>query len=68
MHFEENCTDMSHVTKLKENLKNLNLYPETMDVTIVHHNQEIGLGFGGWGDVRDHKLCMRMVIHQNVTT
>lgn len=59
---------MSHVVKLKQNLNTLKLYPETVDVTLVNTIQMPTSGFGGWGDERDHKLCMHMVIHHDAKT
>ncbi|XP_025424797.1 alpha-1,6-mannosyl-glycoprotein 2-beta-N-acetylglucosaminyltransferase-like isoform X2 [Sipha flava] len=68
MHHANNCTDMSHIVKLKQNLNTLKLYPETVDVTLENTKQMPISGFGGWGDTRDHKLCMHMMNHYDVKT
>ncbi|VVC24488.1 Hypothetical protein CINCED_3A020739 [Cinara cedri] len=67
MHYHINCSDMSHVNKLKQTLKSLDLYPEELDVKIIHGlNQMFSAGNGGWGDTRDRKLCMHMVFNHYV--
>lgn len=63
------CQDVSHVARLERNLMSLKLYPETVDVFSVPRFQTIGSGNGGWGDARDHELCMRVCARgQNATT
>lgn len=67
MHHSNNCTDMSHVTKLKQDLMSINLYPDVIEVIDIDSYNKVGSGWGGWGDPRDHTLCMSM-IHHDVNT
>lgn len=69
MHHHANCSDMSHVNKYKHTLNSLDLYPEKLDVKVIRGlNQMFSAGNGGWGDTRDHTLCMHMAFNHYVNT
>lgn len=56
---------MEHVTKLKKKLSSIKLYPQKIDVTEKKAEYWFSVGNGGWGDKRDHKLCMDMIVQRH---
>lgn len=72
MHHKEKFTSSqisSYIHMFKKYLESFIYFPKTIEVfrnsfttsTISRNN-----GFGGWGDLRDRKLCIQMVKPNNV--
>ncbi|VVC24498.1 Hypothetical protein CINCED_3A011678 [Cinara cedri] len=67
VHHKKSCFDMALIAKVQKLLSSVYkyLYPDKLEVTYAPIKKKVlRKGNGGWGDVRDHELCMRMVNHQ----
>ncbi|XP_017777128.1 PREDICTED: alpha-1,6-mannosyl-glycoprotein 2-beta-N-acetylglucosaminyltransferase isoform X2 [Nicrophorus vespilloides] len=65
-HKKKNCESTAVISKVQKVLKSAkrHLYPDYMTLTYVTplKKQKIRKGNGGWGDRRDHMLCMGMTL------
>ncbi|XP_060516144.1 alpha-1,6-mannosyl-glycoprotein 2-beta-N-acetylglucosaminyltransferase isoform X2 [Cylas formicarius] len=65
-HKKNNCASTSVISKVQQVLKSAkrHLYPDylILTYTTVLKKSKLRKGNGGWGDHRDHKLCMSMTI------
>lgn len=63
-HKKENCESISVISKVQKVLVNAgrHLYPTHLTLTFTSGTKKHKLrkGNGGWGDVRDHQLCINM--------
>ncbi|XP_014209608.1 alpha-1,6-mannosyl-glycoprotein 2-beta-N-acetylglucosaminyltransferase [Copidosoma floridanum] len=65
-HKKANCESTSAIAKLQNVLRQArqHLYPS--DLTLIHaaisKKTKLRRGNGGWGDVRDHELCLNMTL------
>nr|CAD7195727.1 unnamed protein product [Timema douglasi] len=63
-HKKANCESTAVISKVQQVLKyaNKHLYPSylTLTVTNINKKQKLRKGNGGWGDLRDHQLCINM--------
>nr|CAD7399341.1 unnamed protein product [Timema cristinae] len=63
-HKKANCESTAVISKVQQVLKyaNKHLYPSylTLTVTNINKKQKLRKGNGGWGDIRDHQLCVNM--------
>ncbi|XP_018566686.1 alpha-1,6-mannosyl-glycoprotein 2-beta-N-acetylglucosaminyltransferase isoform X2 [Anoplophora glabripennis] len=65
-HKKNNCESTSVISKVQQVLKSAkrHLYPDNLILTYttILKKTKLRKGNGGWGDRRDHKLCMGMTI------
>ncbi|XP_019880285.1 alpha-1,6-mannosyl-glycoprotein 2-beta-N-acetylglucosaminyltransferase isoform X2 [Aethina tumida] len=65
-HKKNNCESTAVISKVQQVLKTAkkHLYPDylTLTYTTLLKKAKLRKGNGGWGDHRDHKLCMSMTI------
>ncbi|KAJ8926888.1 hypothetical protein NQ314_020739 [Rhamnusium bicolor] len=65
-HKKKNCESTSVISKVQQVLKSAkrHLYPDylILTYTTILKKTKLRKGNGGWGDRRDHKLCMGMTI------
>ncbi|XP_025201151.1 alpha-1,6-mannosyl-glycoprotein 2-beta-N-acetylglucosaminyltransferase isoform X2 [Melanaphis sacchari] len=64
VHHKKSCFDMALIAKVQKLLSSVYkyLFPEKLEVTYAPIKKKVlHKGNGGWGDVRDHKLCLQMV-------
>ncbi|CAG2057897.1 unnamed protein product [Timema podura] len=63
-HKKANCESTAVISKVQQVLKyaNKHLYPSYLTLTVTNTNkkQKLRKGNGGWGDIRDHQLCVNM--------
>ncbi|KDR14301.1 hypothetical protein L798_11892, partial [Zootermopsis nevadensis] len=63
-HKKANCESTAVISKVQQVLKyaSKHLYPNYLTLTVTNTNkkQKLRKGNGGWGDVRDHQLCINM--------
>ncbi|KAK7864801.1 hypothetical protein R5R35_012289 [Gryllus longicercus] len=63
-HKKANCESTAVISKVQHVLKyaSKHLYPPrlTLTVTTTTKKQKLRKGNGGWGDLRDHQLCVNM--------
>jgi len=63
-HKKANCESTTVISKVQQVLKyaSKHLYPNylTLTVTSTNKKQKLRKGNGGWGDLRDHQLCINM--------
>ncbi|XP_011494707.1 PREDICTED: alpha-1,6-mannosyl-glycoprotein 2-beta-N-acetylglucosaminyltransferase isoform X2 [Ceratosolen solmsi marchali] len=63
-HKKENCESTTVIAKIQKVLRSAqnNLYPSQLTLTVASISKRTKLrkGNGGWGDVRDHELCLNM--------
>ncbi|XP_026816319.1 alpha-1,6-mannosyl-glycoprotein 2-beta-N-acetylglucosaminyltransferase isoform X1 [Rhopalosiphum maidis] len=67
VHHKKSCFDMALIAKVQKLLSSVYkyLFPEKLEVTYAPIKKKVlRKGNGGWGDVRDHELCLRMVNRQ----
>ncbi|OXU25938.1 hypothetical protein TSAR_003496 [Trichomalopsis sarcophagae] len=65
-HKKTNCESTTVIAKVQNVLKSArsNLYPSqlTLMVASVSKKTKLRKGNGGWGDVRDHELCLNVTL------
>lgn len=65
-HKKDNCGSTAVISKVQQVLKSAkkHLYPDYLILTYatILKKNKLRKGNGGWGDHRDHKLCMSMTI------
>ncbi|XP_030748348.1 alpha-1,6-mannosyl-glycoprotein 2-beta-N-acetylglucosaminyltransferase isoform X1 [Sitophilus oryzae] len=65
-HKKNNCGSTAVISKVQQVLKSAkrHLYPDylILNLATVLKKTKLRKGNGGWGDYRDHKLCMSMTI------
>ncbi|CAB0017080.1 unnamed protein product, partial [Nesidiocoris tenuis] len=65
-HKKANCESTAVISKVQKVLANAakHLYPShlTITYTTITKKSKVRKGNGGWGDVRDHQLCMNMTM------
>ena len=63
-HKKANCESTAVISKVQQVLKyaGKHLYPNYLTLTVTNTNkkQKLRKGNGGWGDLRDHQLCVNM--------
>ncbi|XP_023721955.1 alpha-1,6-mannosyl-glycoprotein 2-beta-N-acetylglucosaminyltransferase isoform X1 [Cryptotermes secundus] len=63
-HKKANCESTAAISKVQQVLKyaSKHLYPNYLTLTVTNTNkkQKLRKGNGGWGDLRDHQLCINM--------
>ncbi|XP_049811698.1 alpha-1,6-mannosyl-glycoprotein 2-beta-N-acetylglucosaminyltransferase isoform X1 [Schistocerca nitens] len=63
-HKKANCESTAVISKVQHVLKFAakHLYPTHLTLTVTNGNkkQKLRKGNGGWGDIRDHQLCINM--------
>lgn len=63
-HKKANCESTAVISKVQQVLKyaSKHLYPNYLTLTVTNTNkkQKLRKGNGGWGDLRDHQLCINM--------
>ncbi|XP_066909468.1 alpha-1,6-mannosyl-glycoprotein 2-beta-N-acetylglucosaminyltransferase isoform X2 [Halyomorpha halys] len=63
-HKKANCESTAVISKVQKVLANAKsyLYPKhlTLTFTTIAKKNKLRKGNGGWGDIRDHQLCMNM--------
>ncbi|XP_067012425.1 alpha-1,6-mannosyl-glycoprotein 2-beta-N-acetylglucosaminyltransferase isoform X2 [Anabrus simplex] len=63
-HKKANCESTAVISKVQHVLKyaSKHLYPSHLQLTVTNGNKKNKLrkGNGGWGDLRDHQLCVNM--------
>lgn len=63
-HKKDNCESISVISKVQKVLVNAarHLYPTHLTLTFTSgtKKQKLRKGNGGWGDLRDHQLCLNM--------
>jgi alpha-1,6-mannosyl-glycoprotein beta-1,2-N-acetylglucosaminyltransferase len=64
-HKKANCESTAVISKVQQVLKfaSQHLYPEHLTLTVTAGNKKqtkLRKGNGGWGDLRDQKLCINM--------
>ncbi|XP_014248655.1 alpha-1,6-mannosyl-glycoprotein 2-beta-N-acetylglucosaminyltransferase isoform X2 [Cimex lectularius] len=68
-HKKNNCESTAVISKVQKVLANASrhLFPSHLTVTFttVSKKNKLRKGNGGWGDVRDHQLCMNMTLPVN---
>ncbi|XP_050420996.1 alpha-1,6-mannosyl-glycoprotein 2-beta-N-acetylglucosaminyltransferase isoform X2 [Adelges cooleyi] len=64
VHHKKSCFDMALIVKVQKLLNSVTkyLFPKKLEVSYGPVKKKVlRKGNGGWGDVRDHKLCLRLV-------
>lgn len=65
-HKKNNCESTAVISKVQQvlNTAKRHLYPNylTLTYTTLLKKTKLRKGNGGWGDRRDHKLCMSMTL------
>uniref|UniRef100_A0A0A9XQL9 Alpha-1,6-mannosyl-glycoprotein 2-beta-N-acetylglucosaminyltransferase n=2 Tax=Lygus hesperus TaxID=30085 RepID=A0A0A9XQL9_LYGHE len=65
-HKKDNCESTAVISKVQRVLANAakHLYPShlTLTYTTITKKTKVRKGNGGWGDIRDHQLCMNMTM------
>lgn len=64
VHHKKSCFDMALIAKVQKLLSSVYkyLFPEKLEVTYAPVKKKVlRKGNGGWGDIRDHELCLRIV-------
>lgn len=70
-HKKKNCESNQVISKVQQVLRiatNANqLYPKTLTATVASLMKKTKLrkGNGGWGDKRDHQMCMNFTLASN---
>lgn len=59
---KEDCQESQIVSTIEELLKKSDLYPETIKLISGKVYKPTFTGNGGWGDKRDHELCINMTM------
>ncbi|XP_063242618.1 alpha-1,6-mannosyl-glycoprotein 2-beta-N-acetylglucosaminyltransferase-like isoform X1 [Bacillus rossius redtenbacheri] len=63
-HKKANCESTAVISKVQQVLKHAakHLFPSYLTVTVTNTSkkQKLRKGNGGWGDLRDHQLCVNM--------
>ncbi|XP_050544997.1 alpha-1,6-mannosyl-glycoprotein 2-beta-N-acetylglucosaminyltransferase isoform X2 [Daktulosphaira vitifoliae] len=64
VHHKKSCFDMALIAKVQKLLNSVTkyLYPDKLEVAYAPVKKKVlRKGNGGWGDIRDHELCLRIV-------
>lgn len=64
VHHKKSCFDMALIAKVQKLLSSVckYLFPEKLEVSYAPVKKKVlRKGNGGWGDIRDHELCLRIV-------
>nr|XP_018902859.1 PREDICTED: alpha-1,6-mannosyl-glycoprotein 2-beta-N-acetylglucosaminyltransferase-like isoform X1 [Bemisia tabaci] len=66
VHHTSDCTSTKAVSKVEEFLRlaSKNFYPKHLTIKKTKKWRPSSIGNGGWGDIRDHELCLNMTIPQ----
>ncbi|KAK0075356.1 hypothetical protein PV325_007003 [Microctonus aethiopoides] len=71
-HKKNNCESTAVIAKVQNVLKSarVHMFPQQLTLTIggVIKKTKLKKGNGGWGDLRDHELCLNMTINPILDT
>lgn len=69
-HKKTNCESTAVIAKVRNVLKSSrnHLYPTKLTLTVagVAKKTKLKKGNGGWGDIRDHELCLNITLNTDL--